>query len=158
MTKEEFKAELHEQLAPLLSSLRDVDMAKPDQVRDDLCSRFPLDTPDMQKLRELFRQGREKGFLCYREAGGVAFSRVQKAEAAGQWSIDAVHMSAPGPAHTHPNGEVDLCFAVDGQPLFDGNAAGWTVYGPGSSHAPTVTGGTMDILYFLPDGAIEFHR
>ena len=39
---------------------------------------------------------------------------------------------------------------------FDGNAPGWVVYGRGSAHVPTVTGGEMLILYFLPGGAIEF--
>ena len=65
-------------------------------------------------------------------------------------------MSAPGPGHTHPNGEIDLCFAVDGAPTFDGHPPGWTVYPPGSWHVPTVAGGVMDILYFLPGGAIRF--
>ena len=57
---------------------------------------------------------------------------------------------------THPNGEVDLCFTVDGNPTFDGNAPGWTVYEPGSWHVPSVADGVMDILYFLPGGAIKF--
>ena len=52
-----------------------------------------------------------------------------------------------------------LCFAlttVDGAPTFDGHPPGWTVYPPGSWHVPTVAGGVMDILYFLPGGAIRF--
>jgi hypothetical protein len=65
-------------------------------------------------------------------------------------------MAKPGPGHTHPNGEIDLCFAVSGAPRFDGNAPGWTVYPPNSWHVPTVEGGVMDILYFLPGGAIRF--
>ena len=71
-------------------------------------------------------------------------------------SADAVLMSVPGPRHAHPNGEIDLCFAVDGAPEFDGNPPGWTVYAPGSEHVPTVTGGTMLILYLLPQAAIRF--
>ncbi|HJL17019.1 MAG TPA: DUF4863 family protein, partial [Sandaracinaceae bacterium LLY-WYZ-13_1] len=71
-------------------------------------------------------------------------------------SIDCVHMDRPGPGHTHPNGEIDLCFAVRGEPTFDGHPPGWTVYPPGSWHVPTVEGGVMDILYFLPGGAIRF--
>ncbi len=67
-------------------------------------------------------------------------------------------MKGVGPGHTHERGEVDLCFVVDGDPRFDGNPAGWTVYPPGSWHRPTVTGGAMDILYFLPDGAIRFEE
>ena len=39
---------------------------------------------------------------------------------------------------------------------FDGHGAGWVVYGPGSAHSPTVTGGRALVLYLLPQGAIEF--
>ena len=158
MTKDEFQARIQSHLAPVLAALQDMNLTEPERVQDELNRSLPLSSPQIQELQSLFRQGREMGFLCYREAGGVSFSRVQKAASDGDWSIDAVHMNSPGPAHTHPNGEVDLCFPVDGMPLFDGNEPGWTVYGPQSSHAPTVSGGTMDILYFLPNGAIEFHR
>jgi hypothetical protein len=30
------------------------------------------------------------------------------------------------------------------------------VFEPGSDHCPTVTGGKALVLYFLPDGKIEF--
>ena len=65
-------------------------------------------------------------------------------------------MSSPGPMHAHPNGEIDLCFALDGEPTFDGHPPGWVVFRPGSKHIPTVVGGPMLILYLLPGGAIEF--
>jgi hypothetical protein len=39
---------------------------------------------------------------------------------------------------------------------FDGHGAGWLVYGPGSAHRPTVTGGRALVLYLLPGGAIDF--
>ncbi|MBP6368696.1 MAG: DUF4863 family protein, partial [Burkholderiales bacterium] len=39
---------------------------------------------------------------------------------------------------------------------FDGQGAGWVVYGPGSAHSPTVAGGRALVLYLLPQGAIEF--
>jgi len=41
---------------------------------------------------------------------------------------------------------------------FDGHPAGWRVYGPGTAHHPTVSGGQALILYLLPDGAIEFTK
>ena len=94
------------------------------------------------------------GWLLPKEAGGVKFGRIAK-DLEG-FSVDAVLMSSPGPRHRHPNGEIDLCFALDGEPRFDGNPEGWTVYAPDSTHVPTVRGGTMLILYFLPGGAIEF--
>jgi len=67
-----------------------------------------------------------------------------------------VIMDGPGPGHTHPKGEVEICFVLDGEPRFDGNPPGWTVYPPGSWHIPTVSGGKMAILYFLPEGAMRF--
>ena len=65
-------------------------------------------------------------------------------------------MSGAGAAHTHPNGEVSICFPTEGDPPFEGYADGWVVKAPGSSHIPTVTGGKMLILYFLPEGAMEW--
>ena len=41
---------------------------------------------------------------------------------------------------------------------FDGRPASWLAYGPDSSHAPTVAGGTVRVLYLLPQGAIEFTK
>jgi hypothetical protein len=143
-----------EALEPVLAAVAGLDPADPEAAAR-LSAAFPLEGPALTRLRTLMRAGVEAGWLCDREAGGVRFSRVKKAEAGGL-SVDAVHMSAPGPGHLHPNGEFDLCFAVSGAPTFDGRAPGWTVYPPGSWHVPTVAGGVMDILYFLPEGAIEF--
>lgn len=41
---------------------------------------------------------------------------------------------------------------------FDGRPAGWCVYGPGSAHRPTVSGGRALVLYLLPQGQIQFTR
>jgi hypothetical protein len=41
---------------------------------------------------------------------------------------------------------------------FDGRPAGWLVYGPDTSHSPTVAQGSALILYLLPEGAIEFAK
>jgi hypothetical protein len=37
-----------------------------------------------------------------------------------------------------------------------GQGPGWVVEAPGSQHVPTVAGGTMLIVYLLPQGRIEF--
>jgi len=141
-------------LEPVLEVVRGIDPSKPG---GDTCLQeaLPLDGEVLTEVAKLVREGVEAGWLCDREAGGIRFSRVKKG-AGDELSIDAVHMDKPGPGHTHPNGEIDLCFAVSGNPTFDGRAPGWTVYPPGSWHVPTVEGGVMDILYFLPGGAIEF--
>lgn len=146
---------LLEALQPLLAIIKTVDPTDPNAAAT-LSQALPPDSAQMAQLKELVRQGVEAGWLCDRENDGIRFSRVHKATGADDWGIDAVHMNKPGPGHTHPNGEVDLCFAVSGSPTFDGKAPGWTVYPPGSWHVPTVSGGVMDILYFLPGGAIRF--
>lgn len=142
-------------LAPLKDAIAALDLTRPAEARRTLEERFPIDGSVVRAVRALVREGVSAGWLCDREGAGVRFSRVKKS-VDGDLSVDAVHMRGPGPGHVHPQGEVDLCFAVEGAPRFDGNAPGWTVYAPGSWHVPTVEDGVMDILYFLPAGAITF--
>jgi|AMFO01.1.fsa_nt_gi hypothetical protein len=144
-------------LAPILEALRSAEPTDRDLARR-LSERFPLDGPVLTAVAAGMRRGLDEGWLCPRENAGVRFGRLAKPDhpATFGMSIDAVKMDAPGPGHTHPKGEIDLCFALDGDPTFDGHAPGWTVYPPGSWHVPTVRGGTMAILYFLPGGEIEF--
>ena len=155
-TKERFE----DLLQPLVEVLASMDPNDP-QAGDKLTDRFPLNSPAMRELAEAFAAGVAAGWLCDRQGGlGVTYSRVRKARPDGApadaLSVDAVRMDRPGPGHTHPHGEFDLCFAVEGSPTFDGHPPGWTVYPAGSWHVPSVSGGTMNILYFLPHGAIEF--
>jgi len=138
-------------LGPVLDVVRTIDPSDP-SARDKLEQALPLSA--LKELKALVRKAVAERVICDRENGPIRWSRVAK-DLDG-WSVDAVHMSTPGPGHSHPLGEVDLCFAADGDPAFDGNPEGWTVYPPGSWHVPTVTGGAMDILYFLPEGAIRF--
>jgi hypothetical protein len=75
------------------------------------------------------------------------------------FSVDVVDMNdIVGPHHRHPGGEIDFIMPVDPQARFDGQSAGWLVYGPDSAHSPTVTQGRALILYLLPRGEIEFTR
>ncbi|MCK6504802.1 DUF4863 family protein [Myxococcota bacterium] len=152
--------ELIAALQPVLERLRTVDLrsgADPTTLAAGLDVDLPVDGPILGMVRTLVELGLDEGWLCPKEAGGVRFGRLAKASPATHgFSIDTVDMRGPGPGHTHPQGEIDLCFPLDGQPTFDGRAAGWTVYGPGSWHVPTVAGGRMAILYFLPGGEIRF--
>lgn len=143
-------------LRPLMNHLATLDLQQASTARASLQQAFPVDGAVCQSLRQLFAEGREAGWLVHKEANDVRFSRVVKAVDADAWSVDAVHMHGPGPGHTHGRGEVDLCFALDDDARFDGQPQGWVVYPPGSWHEPTVTAGRMDILYFLPGGAITF--
>lgn len=151
------RATLLTALAPLLERLNDVDTAAPGAT-DTLNASIPLGGALLRPIEELVRQGITDGWLAPRGEPGVRFGRVSKpSQDSRGFSIDAVHMDRPGPEHTHPNGEIDLCFALSGEPRFDGHLPGWVVLPPGSRHVPTVSGGEMAILYFLPGGAIEFH-
>jgi hypothetical protein len=143
-------------LDPILLTL---DGADPDDptLRARLNEAHPVDSPAVIAVRQAVLVGLEEGWLCPKAAGSIRFGRLAKAsdETRG-YSIDAVDMASPGPGHEHPSGEIDLCFALEGTPRFDGQPEGWTVYGRKSWHVPTVTGGRMAILYFLPGGEIRF--
>ncbi len=74
-------------------------------------------------------------------------------------SVDLVYMNdVVGPHHRHPDGEIDMIMPINPNAKFDQRGAGWLVYGPDSSHNPTVTDGDAYILYLLPGGKIEFTR
>jgi hypothetical protein len=117
-------------------------------------------TPTFEALRQACEAGVRDGWLCQREGGGIRYGRIFKpAEDLHGFSVDVVDMSSiQGPHHTHPHGEIDLVMPIDAGARFDGQGAGWVVYGPGSAHTPTVTGGRALVLYLLPQGAIEFKR
>ena len=98
------------------------------------------------------------GWMCARAADGIRYGRVIKPgpETHG-FSVDVVDMrECAGPHHAHPNGEIDLVMPLDIAATFDGQGAGWKVYGAGSAHTPTVSGGRALVLYLLPEGAIAF--
>jgi hypothetical protein len=129
-------------------------------LEDELNSRFPAAGGECRQLLELCHAGIASGWMCDREAGGIRFGRVIKSgpQTYG-FSVDVVDMPPiVGPHHTHPNGEIDLVLPLESGARFDGRGAGWVVYGPGSSHHPTVSGGRALVLYLLPNGAIEFTR
>jgi hypothetical protein len=145
-----------ELLAPVLDIVRTIDPADP-EAGARLSAALPLDGPLLLAVAALVRSGLSEGWMVPRQGGGVRYGRLAKpTEETHGFSIDAVDMSGPGPGHVHPRGEIDLSFALDGDPRFDGQPEGWLVLPPGSWHIPTVAGGRMGILYFLPGGEIEF--
>ncbi|MEC7584095.1 MAG: DUF4863 family protein [Planctomycetota bacterium] len=148
-TKEAFVALLE----PLVERLRsvEVDAANAGESCEQL---VPFAGDEVAAIRDAATAARDSDWLLPKENGGIRFGRVAKD--LGGFSVDAVLMSGPGPKHRHPNGEIDLCFALEGEARFDGHPQGWVVYGSDSTHVPTVTDGEMLILYFLPGAAIEF--
>ena len=124
----------------------------------DLNATMPGTGTDVAAIARACREAIRDGWMCNREAGGIRYGRVVKpGPATHGHSVDVVEMNdVVGPHHRHPNGEIDLVMPIDANARFDGHAAGWVVYGPGSAHRPTVTGGRALVLYLLPQGAIEF--
>ena len=128
------------------------------RLQSELEAAFPPDGDIFTSLAALCEQGVREGWLCNREHGGIKFGRVMPPgpETAG-FSVDVVEMEdVVGPHHRHPDGEIDMIVPQDPGARFDGRGRGWLVFGPGSAHSPTVTGGRAIVLYLLPAGAIEF--
>lgn len=72
-------------------------------------------------------------------------------------SVDVVELcDLTGPHHRHPHGEICAVIPVTEGARFDGNGEGWAVYPPGSAHYPSGENGRVRIMFFLPEGAIEY--
>ena len=129
-------------------------------LQDDLNTTFPADGAVFRQIADACKAGVAEGWMCQYEAGGLRYGRVIKpSEALNGFSVDVVDMKdIAGPHHRHPNGEIDLIMPVDEGACFDGQPAGWLVYGPDTAHSPTVTKGEALVLYLLPQGAIEFTK
>ncbi len=140
-----------------LAAAAGVNLSDPGAARAALHRAFAPEGPAGLALRQDLLAALEAGTICDRGKGEIRWSRLARPDATPHdVSIDFVWMSGPGIHHRHPRGEVNLCFAVEGQPRFDGQPEGWVVFPPGSAHVPTVTGGRMLIAYFLPGGAVEW--
>ncbi len=151
-----------EKFAQLLAGVTVTLAAKPldKALEAELNARFPAGGPVFEAVATACRAAVAAGWMCNREHGGIRFGRVARPspETHG-FSIDVVDMNeVVGPHHAHPKGEIDLIMPLEGEATFDGHGAGWLVYGPGSSHRPTLSGGRAHVLYLLPDGAIEFSK
>ena len=116
------------------------------------------DTPTYRELKQSCEEGVAQGWLCKYEGGGLRYGRIFKpSEDLHGFSVDVVDMAnVAGPHHVHPQGEIDLIMPIEGDAQFDGRPAGWLVCPPGSAHRPTVSQGRALVLYFLPNGEIQF--
>jgi hypothetical protein len=154
MTLVQFKA----LLAPVAARLgrRTLDQ----HLESDLNREFPAGGADFEAIFSGCRGAIAAGWMCNREAGGIRYGRVIKPDPElGGLSVDVVQMQdLAGPHHRHPHGEIDLIMPLTPGATFDGHPAGWLVYGPNTSHSPTVAHGSALILYLLPEGAIEFTK
>lgn len=144
-------------LAAPLEAAAGLDLSDPEAARSSLEAAYPSNGDTARKLRQALLEAAQDGLICDRGDDNLRYSRLAKAEPASRdFSIDLVWMMGPGPRHRHPKGEVNLCFATEGEPEFDGQPEGWVVFPPGSTHVPTVSSGRMLIAYFLPGGEMEW--
>ena len=119
---------------------------------------FPPVGDTFQRIKAACHEAIREGWMCSQGTSGRQFGRViEPSSETGNLSVDVVDLTnIVGPHHRHPNGEVCLIMPIDAGAQLDGHGAGWCVYGPGSSHYPTVTNGRALVLYLLPDGLIEY--
>ncbi|MCK6445053.1 MAG: DUF4863 family protein [Planctomycetes bacterium] len=142
---------------PLCRAARGVDLADPAAAERELARRFGPSTDAARALEAELVRLLAEGKVANRGELPVRYGRVAKAGPETlDFSIDVVHMNGAGPRHRHPEGEVNYCIALDGRPTFEGKPPGWVVLPRESTHVPTVAGGTMLIVYLLPQGKIEF--
>jgi hypothetical protein len=146
-----------ETFRPLCEAARGLELSDPAAAREELARRFDPAGEAAATLNAELAGMLERGEIANRGELPVKWGRVSKpADATLDFSIDVVLMNGPGPRHRHPKGEVNYCVALDGSPTFDGQPPGWVVLPPASEHVPTVAGGTMLIVYLLPEGQMEF--
>jgi hypothetical protein len=128
------------------------------QLETYLNREFPAKGEFFARIRAACAEAIGAGWMCRQGEGRRRFGRVIEPGAATHgFSVDVVDITElVGPHHRHPNGEIDMIMPIEGPARFDGRAEGWLVYGPGTAHRPTVSGGRALILYLLPGGLIEF--
>ena len=152
MSKESFQS----QIAEITGAIADQPVNA--ALGNFLKQRFGAESEAFRAISKACAEAVSEGWMCENEAGGIKYGRVI---AAGPdthgFSVDVVQMNdIKGPYHGHPEGEIDLIMPIDEPAKFDGHGAGWLVYGSGTEHYPTVSGGNARVLYLLPNGAIDF--
>ena len=124
----------------------------------DLNAEFPATGELFTNIEAACHDAIEAGWMCAQGGDGRRFGRViQPSEETAGLSVDVVDLeNIVGPHHVHPTGEFCMIMPVTPDALFDGMGKGWCVNPPGSDHFPTVTNGEALVLYFLPNGEIDF--
>lgn len=162
-------SELLALLDPILARIAALDLAAcatPAQVQAleaTLEREFPHAGAQIQAIGDVIVRGISADVMANRGQGDARFSRVAKSsDATHGLSIDIVSMIGAGLEHTHPAGEVTIGFPASsetpaGDCQFESRQPGWVFLGPGSRHVPRVDGGRMNLIYFLPGGAVEWH-
>jgi hypothetical protein len=113
-----------------------------------------------EALAGLLNVGVEEGWVAYAPVEGAGYNRGRIAEPAGETTGMSVESgllcNVKGQYHCHTRGEIDMVIPIDSGAQFCGHGAGWVVYPPLREHFPTVTGGKALIMFFLPNGEIQY--
>ncbi|MEE9383460.1 MAG: DUF4863 family protein [Nannocystaceae bacterium] len=150
------------QLVAEFSPARQRNAPAVEEIQQTLNQRFPILGQTVARIGTEVRLGIADGWLCNRGSPDARFSRLAKpSPKTFELSVDVVNMIGSAVDHSHPQGETTLGFAADpehaGTCRFDGRPAGWVFLPPGSRHVPLVEGSRMHLIYFLPEGAVEWH-
>jgi hypothetical protein len=131
-----------------------------DELEFQLNRRFGPYGPFYDRLAKLLKAGLAEGWAAYTPIEGAGYSRGRIAEVSpetrGMRVESAIMRDVVGQYHCHTRGEIDMVVPIDEGALWCGHGAGWVVYPPGSEHFPTTTGGQAAMLFFLPNGEIEY--
>jgi hypothetical protein len=143
-------------LAPVIAEISDTEWN--DALAARLNEKFGADSELFGAFEAMCDTGIESGWMGLQGEEVRKGARViEPCDETGGMSIDVVQLvDFTGPHHRHPNGEVCAVMTDSAAGRFDGNPQGWAVYPPGSEHWPVGAGGRVRILFFLPDGAIEY--
>lgn len=147
---------LCELLAPVVAAIADAPWDE--TLAEQLNSAFGTNSELFREIEARCDVGIETGWMGLQGDSVRQGARVIAPCAATRgMSVDVVQLTDfTGPHHRHPNGEVCAVMAELAGGRFDGHATGWAVYPPGSEHWPSGAGGRVRVLFFLPDGAIEY--
>ncbi len=151
-----------QQFASLLKPVVDAIAGRPvdETLAAELNRAFPPQGEAFKAIEAACHSAIQAGWMCSQGAPGRRFGRViEPGPQTRELSVDVVQLKdIVGPHHSHPKGEICMTMPVTPGAEFDGHGAGWCVYQPGSAHHPTVTNGEALVLYFLPDGEINFTK
>jgi hypothetical protein len=113
-----------------------------------------------EAIARLLTLGLEESWVAYAPVEGAGYHRGKIAEPTNEtarMSIEtALLCNVKGQYHSHTRGEIDMIIPIDSSAQFCGHGAGWVVYPQLSEHFPTVTGGKALIMFFLPNGEIQY--
>ena len=151
-------SDLKNLLEPISAFVPELDLSDAGPAEAALNERFPPGSDEIGTIRSAAFAALAAGEIAERGEPGMKWGRLAKPEdTTGGSSIDVVYMSdSSGPAHTHTKGEVCLCFGESESATFENRGDTWIVMPAGSRHEPTVRGGSMLILYWLPEGAVKW--